>query len=326
MITKINFESGAGYEMHRHEIEFLNRFAASINDNVETAIIREQWVDSREYNKLISNLPYTVRRLIKVSMLDEIKPTSHRQDFNEIFYIGHYPGSKYYINFIAYMFYKKIKPIEYNKKSINIAYMCLNGKPHYHRYQLFESIKKNNLINKGLISFNTHKDEMPYADKVYSLSLDNDTNQKNIIPTDYNAFDFGKLEYWHRHFLNIVTETLPDPDSKYYFLTEKTYKPIYGYKPFLIYAPNGAKKSLNYIGIEEYNNEFKDITDLDLYNIENYVPFLKVLSTQSVKYLRKKYNNLLPKILHNRQQFLNFVKLQEFKYNNMIYEEKHDKN
>ncbi len=318
-IEKINFHSGVGFEIHKLEIEFLNRFCDSITDNVETVVIREQWIHFEEYNNTIGSLPTTIKRLIKVAMLDETKIETHDRHFNEVISLGHFPNSDYYINFLAYMFYKKMKEITYSAKFIDTAFMCLNGKPHGHRIKLFDNLKKNDLLSKGFVSFNAHKRLIQEGQKVISYALDENKNLINTIPSDYNVFDYGKIDYWNRHFLNIVSETLHDPDSKNYFLTEKTYKPIYGYKPFLIYAPNGAKQSLNYIGIEEYNNDFKDICDLDLYDVDNIIPFIKILASQHYKYFRKKYISLLPKILHNRNVFLNFAKEQERKYNHMTY-------
>jgi hypothetical protein len=52
-IEKINFQSGGGFEIHRLEMEFLNRFCDSITDNVETVVIREQWLEENEYNNTI---------------------------------------------------------------------------------------------------------------------------------------------------------------------------------------------------------------------------------------------------------------------------------
>lgn len=321
-VEKINFNSGAGYTNYRLEIEFLNRFCETITNNVNTVVIREQWLETDNFNSIISKLPNTVKRLVKVAMLDEIKAEKfNKKQFDEIVAIGHYPHSKYYINFIAYLFYKKMKQIPCSAKTIDTAYMCLNGKPHYHRLKIFKDLRSQNLLSKGFVSFNSHQNQMPEGKKIIAYKLDDNKNILNSIPSDYNVFDYGRLDYWRRHFLNIVTETLPDPDNKDYFLTEKTYKPIYGYKPFLVYAPNGAKKSLNYIGIEEYNNDFQDICDLDLYQIDNIVPFLHVLSSQTEKYYKKKYKTLLPKINHNRHVFIEFCKQQEFKYNNMIYKE-----
>lgn len=317
-IEKINFHSGVGFEIHKLEIEFLNRFCDSITDNVETVVIREQWLEENEYNDTIRAFPTTVKRLINVQMLDEGKRYTHNRQFDEYIALGHFPNSDYYINFLAYMFYKKMKEITYSAKFIDTAFMCLNGKPHYHRQQIFANLKNNNLLDKGFVSFNAHGNPMRDGKKTISYKIDNEKNG-NIIPSDFNVLDYGRIDYWNRHFLNIVSETLHDPDSKNYFLTEKTYKPIYGYKPFLIYAPNGAKQSLNYIGIEEYNNDFKDICDLDLYDVDNIIPFIKILASQHYKYFRKKYISLLPKILHNRNVFLNFAKEQERKYNHMTY-------
>lgn len=322
-IEKINFQSGAGYKIYRLELSFLNRFCQSIDDTADTVIIREQWLDTANYNNIISNLSSNVRRLVKVAMLDEIKiETFDKNKFKEIISLGHYPYSDYYINFIAYMFYKHMKKISFDSKNIDVAYMCLNGKPHYHRLKIFEDFKNSNLLTKGFVSFNSHGNIMPDNKKIISYKLDDNKNILNNIPSDYNVFDYGRIDYWNRHFLNVVTETLPDPDNRNFFLTEKTYKPIYGFKPFLIYAPNGAKKSLNYIGIEEYNNDFDDICDLDLYKTDNIIPFIKILSDQSSKYFRKKYKSLLPKIFHNRDVFIKFCQQQEFKYNHMIYKGK----
>lgn len=321
-IEKINFNSGVGFTNYQLEIKFLNRFCETITDDVHTVIIREQWLETDNFNNIISKLPNTVKRLVKVAMLDETKEEKfNKKQFDEIIAIGHYPHSKYYINFIAYLFYKKMQQIPCSAKTIDTAYMCLNGKPHYHRLKIFNDLKKQRLLEKGFVSFNSHQNQMPENKKMVFYNLDDNKNILNNIPGDYNVFDYGRLDYWNRHFLNIVTETLHDPDNKDFFLTEKTYKPIYGYRPFLIFAPNGAKKSLNFIGIEEYNKDFQDICDLDLYDIDNIVPFLKILSTQSAKYYKKKYKMLLPKIVHNRQTFIEFCKQQEFKYNNMTYKE-----
>ena len=86
-----------------------------------------------------------------------------------------------------------------------------------------------------------------------------------------------------------------------------------GHRPFLVYAADGAVSWLDQHGFKNYTKDFGDITELDLSDPENMVPFLEILVTQPRSYLRHKIIDLQDKIAYNRNRFREFVKEQQIK-------------
>jgi hypothetical protein len=104
-----------------------------------------------------------------------------------------------------------------------------------------------------------------------------------------------------------VTETQYDIQNTY-FVSEKIYKPIVGFRPFLVYASDGAGEWLTERGFELYVNDFTDITDLNLAQPENIAKFLTVLCQQNSSYWQSKYLALKDKILYNNNNFYTYIK------------------
>lgn len=226
----------------------------------------------------------------------------------EIVRVGWYPGSEHWVDFVAIMTkYQFVIPgdMEPQWAKIDTPFMCLNGKPHSHREDIVAQILAAGLEKKGLVSFggNARIPTMVLPDE------DSHVKTTGINPDPYDAMTFGPRGSWDRHFLNVVTETVMDVDAEQ-FWSEKVHKPWLGFKPFLIYAPNGGTAMLERHGFASFVNDFGDISDLDLRQKKNIVPFLSVLSEQPVSYLQHKYQALLPKMLHNRARFDAYAKQQ----------------
>ena len=215
--------------------------------------------------------------------------------------VGWYPESEYWVDFVAIMTkYQFAIPADMAPQweKIDTPFMCLNGKPHRHREEIVRDILRAGLETQGLVSFGGNE-------RIPTMTLpDEDSHIKAtaINPDPYDAMTFGPRGSWNRHFLNIVTETVMDVDREQ-FWSEKIHKPWLGFKPFLVYTPGGATAMLRKHGFEAFVNDFGDISDLDLRVKANIVPFLKELCQQPVSYLQSKYQQLLPKMLHNRAQF-----------------------
>jgi hypothetical protein len=241
--------------------------------------------------------------------LDAPVAETYSAHYNEVLEVGIYPKSKYKFNFIAYFFQKYFDFKEIDSKNISIPYMCLNGKPHHHRLELYENLKKYNLVEKGYVSLDSLNT---------NVKLDNIVQQK-LIPSPYTPFSFGDTSYWEKHFLNVVTETVFSPDECSYFLTEKTFKPVIAKRPFLLYAVDGGLKSLKNIGILPYVNDFNDISDLDLSKHFNIPDFLQTLSNQPTTYFQKKYKELKSKIEFNYNTLQRLLYFESKKYNNLRY-------
>jgi hypothetical protein len=228
-----------------------------------------------------------------------------------MFNIGYYKNSKYWCDVLSLFVSKHFSLDEKlltNGKEIDIPFMSLNGKPHPHRTELINNLKQLQLTKKGYVSYNPFGLENCDSIKL-DIIIDNQEFPPGDNATASGAMSLGNIKYWNKHFLNLVTETLPDP-SELNFWTEKTWKPILGLRPFLTYAPKNNLSMMQQHNFLDYANDFNDITDLDLLNHYNQPKFLKVLSDQSTEYFQSKYKILHEKTLFNRRNFKRYVEKQ----------------
>lgn len=221
--------------------------------------------------------------------------------------IGYHPRADVWVDFHAMLIarYFKFPTFDLSSEEITKPFMCLNGKPHFHREQIVKCLVARKLHLKGLVSFGG-------SDSTPVMHLPDEREHqalKGINADPFDAMTLGPQKSWQSHFLNIVTETVSNFES-HNFWSEKIFKPIIGLRPFLVYGSAGAVPMLCKYGFEPYVNDFRDISSLDLADPNNIVEFLEVLSHQPVAYLREKYSSLLPKIQHNRAQFDLHVKQQ----------------
>jgi len=150
-----------------------------------------------------------------------------------------------------------------------------------HRAYFVNELYKNNLINKGIISFfeNSYLDLfLENSTEYVPLNLNNNDiisireNYKNFTPliidnanaeevADYHNFLSRKDEYEKTYF-TIISET--NAESEYCFITEKTMKPIMNLHPFVVLGNPHTLKVLKSYGFktfdkwwdESYDDEF----------------------------------------------------------------------
>jgi hypothetical protein len=116
-------------------------------------------------------------------------------------------------------------------------------------------------------------------------------------PTRYNYFE--SVWYNDTHF-SIVAETRVDLD--YLFISEKTYKPIAFYHPFILIAQPKILEHLRNNGFETYENLFDESYDLELdFNVR----FEKIISNIK-NYNKMPYDKITQdKLQHNHHLFFN---------------------
>ena len=137
-------------------------------------------------------------------------------------------------------------------------------------------------------------------------------NKKISVLNDINTV--GELNIWNSHFLNIISETQYDWQNPYQiFLSEKTWKPIYGMRPFLHFTNVYANDFLKSQGFELFWEDFGCVYD----NNKSWSFQIKQI-TQAVENLKNKnlnsfYKKLLPKIKHNRINLNKFIQRQKDK-------------
>lgn len=316
MIVK-NFDIGWGnqFPMKRLEQKIVKQFLSKYyQDNSRSVIINSVWYTGDYHQQVLEELrEINPTHIFVVALLDPpIIKLEWYSDFDcEVVGVGYYPGDGYIDYFALFMdhFYDRIsQDILLDVEKIDTPYMCLNRKPHPHRMRLYQGLNELELLDRGFVSMG--------GDPPLRL-LSNDCQGQDFAPNGgaeqygigNDIASLGNIDYWQRHFINIVTETAWDVSSVN-FLSEKTFKPVVGLRPFLIYAPNGGAECLISRGFEHYINDFGDICDIDLtqpYNVSN---FLKVLCEQKSTYWKMKFVQLKEKLLFNQDRFNTYVREQ----------------
>jgi len=312
MIVK-NYDIGWGtnWPMKQLEQEILEHTLSKFrDDNSRTVVINSVWYTGDYHQQVMQELrELCPTHIIVVAMLDP--PVVKLEWFNElnceVIGVGYYSNSNvdYFAKFMD-RFYQMPNCNLLNELIIDTAYMCLNRKPHPHRLRLYQGLENAGILDSGFVSMGG----IPPM-----RLLDNDVEGQNFAPNGgieqygigNDIASLGNINRWQRHFVNIVTETIYDVDACN-FLSEKTFKPILGLRPFLIYAPNGGVECLKCRGFEPYVNDFNDIVDTDLIQPYNVVEFLRVLSGQPKSYWQMKFCQLKEKLIHNKEHFTNYVR------------------
>jgi hypothetical protein len=140
------------------------------------------------------------------------------------------------------------------------------------------------------------------------------------IPHDIHSL--GNMNYWQNHFLTIVSETEFNPWDNM-FISEKTWKPILGLRPFIINGQTKIYKYLRSQGFKTFNQYFNGIELENLKEFEvhdSIISVLKYLVTLNKKEIMSMYNDMLPDLIHNKARFFEFAQEQNNQINNIFNE------
>jgi hypothetical protein len=285
-----------------------------------------------EENIQISNIFF-------VSMVDEIMLLPEQiQDignkFNaNVYCLGNF-DNKYQFTFISTTLPKYF--VNYTKEEVELKdftylFLCYNRKPREHRSALVKKILDSNLEKYGVISLGINDSTYSKTDKNISILLGETPEQFAKEGNWGNSMDFGiphdihslgNMEIWSQHFLNIVGETIFNPWDNM-FITEKTWKPILGLRPFVI---NGQTKIYKYLrdnGFKTFNHYFNgiELEKIPEYKVhDSIVSVIQYLSTLDKQEILDMYNDMLPDLIHNRNRFFEFAREQQYLIENIFNE------
>lgn len=307
---------GPQWPMKQLEKKIVKNFLSQYHtDDSRSVIVNSVWYNKDYHQQVMAELRVTKpTHIFVIALLDP--PNVQLNWFDEleceVLGVGYYSGPGYidYFSLAVDEFYQPVnQDLLLSADTIDTAYMCLNRKPHTHRLRLYQGLKEANLLDQGFVSMGGNP---PIR------LLETDTTGQKIAPNpgreqygiENDVVSLGHINNWQRHFLNIVTETIWDCEPSN-FVSEKTFKPVLGLRPFLIYAPNGAIQCLKSRGLEPYVNDFNDITDADLTQPYNIAVLLGELCKQPKDYWQMKFRSLESKILHNFNQYKKHVAQQK---------------
>lgn len=190
--------------------------------------------------------------------------------------------------------------LKFNPQELQYPFITLNNRSHYHRCVFIDEMAKENLIDKGIVTWVKHLNENSnYPYKYFDnrqLLLDDDFKNKLdsfLIPIEYNQSLF-----------HIVTEATHLST----FITEKTVIPTLLKKPYLVLGNKGFNKKLVELGFKLYDEVF-DYSFDDIENIhERTELFVKNVHRTLNLNLPDTYRLLESKIEYNYNRVTEIIK------------------
>lgn len=186
---------------------------------------------------------------------------------------------------------------EVTPKEFTHNFLCYQRKVFDYRKLLFDSlINKKGIVTLGDREFTDINKDLP-----------NHTGYKEIggiggdgIPIPNDIWSLGNLQLWNTSFLNIVSETPQNLNNSKVFLSEKTFKPIIGLRPFLHAGHPKSSTLLEQLGFVTFNEDF-GYKPTDDY-IENTRQIVEIIDKLEYTDKLQLFDKLLPKLLHNKNQ------------------------
>lgn len=185
------------------------------------------------------------------------------------------------------------------------------------RIQIFNLLKETNNLEDNIWSFNNSVQY--YSRRKINLEKFLDDN-KNLIPRSYDKFyDLNSplsslrvslLPHYLSYF-EILTESFYYTSIKnienYTPCTEKIFKPIVGYQPFIVFASPRLRKTLEKIGLT-FNSKLYGFYDISSESdVENGLNHIREQTSKSKEELHKEYFQNVEEYIRNCNIFLDFL-------------------
>lgn len=205
-------------------------------------------------------------------------------------------------------------------------FICLNRKPHPHRVALVNKLlpfKDQGFISLGLpgdsaITLDENfADEQGIKDEYGTLGVDGQVTQR--IRND--IFSVGSLNVWKNSYLCLVTETeFSNAYRENFFISEKTFKPIIGMRPFMVYGQETMRRYLKTQGFDIFEDIFDytlvDDDAGDWMRQEQYAQ-VAVNAINNIKNPYNDYQRYFGRCQNNKQRFRSYVYEQWNRLNNL---------
>ena len=321
IVKQYDFGWGREWELKQFEKEILDEYLKPLIDSPKKIVIINSTWYSKEYHAVVAEelRQMDVDAIVLVAFIDCAIPNkSWFSDFDiPVYELGYYDGP-HNIDFwslVCEKYYTKLTFGEVSQCDMSVGYMCLNRKPHWHRVKLIAQLEKFNLLQHGYVSLGSENSNQP------QIKLARDSAKENRLAPNAGSDNrgiindivtLGSMENWNNHLVNIVTETVYDINSNH-FVTEKTWKPIIGFRPFFIYDTDLGSKWLTNRGFETYANDFADLIDGPVNTPNAVLTLLIQLSRQQMPYYKHKLLDLKEKLLYNNICFIQHTDTQKRK-------------
>jgi hypothetical protein len=211
-------------------------------------------------------------------------------------------------NFKQYQ-YQDLLPTQFD-----FLFLNYNRKPHTHRVELVEAFEQAGIINLGCTTLGGSPYTVNDVDADYLNTGANDVVGDIGIPND--IYSLGQIGIWQRSFINIVSETQFANHS--WFISEKTFKPIIGLRPFIV---NGNPKIYTWL-LDAGFDCFEDIFPVEDLISSSSIGHSHKLIVDSIKSfadrdIKSLYHQLLPRLINNQTHFYEYTASQQNTQSNL---------
>ena len=200
--------------------------------------------------------------------------------------------------------------------NIQKHYMTLNHQPHEHRISFLNDLYTMGLFKDTIVSaIKPHEDyifENPIIlkenrpphimDKSFEWERLSDTHLANDI------ISLGEPQYWNKHFCTVVTESVMHSDV---FISEKTFKPLIGLRPFIIIGDRHLYTKLKEWKFDTFEDLFPNIhrDEPDKYRrIDNALKDMHGFQfNHGLDELNNLYAKLEDRLMYNRKRVLEVI-------------------
>jgi hypothetical protein len=179
-------------------------------------------------------------------------------------------------------------------------FICLNRKPHVHRKILVNKLQEFEQLGYISLANQTVDTEFSSAQGIFDTASDEFAVKNDI-------YSLGDLSVWKNSYLCLVTETVfSTPSVEDFFISEKTWKPILGQRPFFVYGQPGLRQYLQQQGFDIFN-DLIDYDSLDHCSREIDYAELAIQTIHKISDPWQEYQQILPRLNKNQQNFHSYV-------------------
>lgn len=343
MITDIGTRFPLTYQYGPKEFEIWSSTRQQIQQhfpNSKNLYINTTWFgpqfDNGEWQKLVQALEQDYDNLFMLATIDPVYITEQQIDWiyqqsgaSHLYKIGTWENSDQHWNWHAGCnLIPNYAVDQVVMQSAKHVYLCYQRKPRAHRIELTNLLTSSGLDSKGIYTLGAGCAE----EQDWSQGLTGQAQSVGDNLSDWEYADIGRedrfaglpndvvslgnLDIWQNHFLNVVSETEFD-EWRALFITEKTWKPMIGMRPYVIHGQTRVYEYLESAGFKTFTEYWPYTTPSDGQH-EHVMSVLHYLCDMSQTELESLYQLMLPDLQYNRERFIEFSQQQYRKMHNVF--------
>lgn len=199
------------------------------------------------------------------------------------------------------------------RNDADVHFLCYQNKPSPHRQYLRHLLNKHSCRDRGVMTLSPSIGEPYQYPGLTPVPDPYMPNHPYAARSNYDNVSLGDLSRWQNSFLIVVSETCSNRVSC--FVSEKTYKPIIGLRPFVI---NGGPKIYRWLekaGFDTFEDLWPDVDLREFTDFESHcrkiMHIIDRVSAMTSEQMYQWYQFLLPRLQRNRQHFFDYAAAHE---------------